>query len=81
MKQKIDDNFKYNLMTDTNDIYDNSNSQNRFYTMPVTSIVNDQTEFAKLCYYNDGKCKEGKQKDCANKRGTVAGRGGASGGT
>ena len=77
IKDNIEDNFDYNLYKNPSDIYNNQNSQNRFYTMPVTELINNQTEFAELCYGNNSNCKEGKQCDCVNKRGTTGGHGAA----
>jgi len=69
---RIEELFDYNLYKNPSDIYNNHNSQNRFYTMPVTTTVNNQTEFAEWCYgSNDSLCKSGKQSDCSKKRGTA----------
>ena len=73
IKDTIEDKFNYNLYKNPSDIYNNQNSQNRFYTMPVTEVINNQMEFAELCYGNNSNCKEGKQCDCVNKRGTTGG--------
>ena len=72
IKDRIEENFDYNLYKNPSDFYNNQNSQNRFYTMPVTTVANNQTEFAEWCYgSHDSLCKSGKQSDCAKKRGTT----------
>ena len=60
----VNDNFSGNLFQDAFDVYNNNNSQRQFYTMPNTSIPNDQTTFAKWCYQNPNTCKDGNTKDC-----------------
>lgn len=49
-KEKIEDAFYSNLYLDTNDIYGKNNSQRQYYTMPSTSIPNEQSEFASWLY-------------------------------
>lgn len=69
VKDEIDKNLDIN-------VYDNPSavgSFNRFYTMPVTSIINDQKGFAEWCYNGDSACKYGNQKDCYKKRGRSGG--------
>lgn len=67
VKDDVNDKFNYNLYRDVDDVFDKNNSQNRFYTMPVTEIVNDQTLFAKSLYMiPDGTCKEN-QYNCSGK--------------
>ena len=56
----IEDKFNYNLYRDSGDLYGKNNSQNRFVTMPSTTIPNDQNTFAKWLYGLPHKtCKEG----------------------
>lgn len=56
---EIKKNFEKGLYRDVDDLWDKNNSQSRFYTNPVTTIVNDQELFAKALYGNfDGSCKE-----------------------
>jgi hypothetical protein len=54
----IEDKFGYNLYRDVGDLYGKSNSQREFYTMPSTTIPNNQTSFAKWCYSVGPTCKE-----------------------
>ncbi|XWV26455.1 hypothetical protein QJ857_gp0614 [Tupanvirus soda lake] len=51
---------KYNdkIFNDINDVYERGHAQRQFYTMPVTSIPNDQTAFAKWLYEAPETCKE-----------------------
>jgi len=54
----IEDKFGYNLYRDVGDLYGKSNSQREYYTMPSTTIPNNQTSFAKWCYSVGPTCKE-----------------------
>ena len=58
VKEKIEDNFNHNLYKDVSDLFGKSNSQRQYYTMPSTTIPNNQTEFAKWCYNTGPTCKE-----------------------
>lgn len=55
--------FDYNLFKNVDDFYDKSYSQRQFYTMPSTTIPNDQTGFAKWLYDLPKTCKEN-QENC-----------------
>ena len=56
-KTEIDSAFNTNLYQDLTDIYDKNNSQRQFYTMPVTTIPNNQKDFANWLY-SDNKEKK-----------------------
>lgn len=58
IKKEIENNFNNNLYRDVGDLYGKNNSQREFYTMPNTEVMNDQTGFAKWCYYQGSTCKE-----------------------
>jgi hypothetical protein len=58
IKEKIEEKYNYNLYRDVGDLYGKSNSQRQFYTMPSTTIPNNQTSFAKWCYSTGPTCKE-----------------------
>jgi len=58
IKKEIEDKFNYNLYRDVGDLYSKNNSQREFYTVPSTEVINDQTSFAKWCYYQGSTCKE-----------------------
>jgi hypothetical protein len=61
---KISDNFHERLFQDCSDIYDKMSSQRQFYTVPNTSIPNDQDGFAKWLYSTPPTCKEGNGFAC-----------------
>lgn len=66
LKKEIEDKFNYNLYRDAGDLYGRNNSQREFYTMPATTIPNDQTAFAKWLYSTpSATCKENTTK-CAS---------------
>ena len=58
LKDKIEDKYNYNLYRDVGDLYGKSNGQRQFYTMPSTTIPNNQNSFAKWCYSTGPTCKE-----------------------
>jgi hypothetical protein len=61
--KNIEDNFNDNNYSDIEDIFNRKNSSRQFYTNPVTSNTNNQTEFAKFLY-NTPSCKSGNQEQC-----------------
>lgn len=65
-KKKMSKNFNHNLYKDVSDVYEKSNSQRQYYTMPSTTIPNDQTSFAKWLYKVPSSCKSGDGIQCAN---------------
>jgi hypothetical protein len=60
----IDDQFYYNLYRDVDDVYDKYNSQRQFYTMPSTTIPNEQGKFVDWAYKVPPTCKEGNGYKC-----------------
>jgi Family of unknown function (DUF5762) len=58
-KADIQDKFNTNLFRNTSDIYSTMASDRQFYSMPNTSIVNDQEAFMKFCYsgFKNDTCK------------------------
>jgi hypothetical protein len=59
--QKIDNDNNDDIeeiFEDPNDIYGRNYAQRQFYTMPTTTIPNDQTAFAKWLYETPETCKE-----------------------
>lgn len=58
IKKDIEEKFNENLYRDVGDLYGKNNSQREFYTMPNTQVVNNQTSFAKWCYYQGPTAKE-----------------------
>jgi hypothetical protein len=62
--EKVNDNFHKRLFQDCSDIYDKMSSQRQFYTMPNTSVPNDQEGFAQWVYGSPPTCKEGNGFAC-----------------
>lgn len=58
VKEEIKQKFEKNLYRNTVDIWDRNNSQREYYTMPNTTIPNDQINFAKWLYKTPATCKE-----------------------
>ena len=58
IQKDIENKFGYNLYRDVGDLYGKSNSQRQYYTMPSTTIPNEQTSFAKWLYGTQPTCKE-----------------------
>jgi hypothetical protein len=56
--------IKNKLFADLGDNFDLDNSMRGFYTMPNTTIPNDQGGFAKFCYGTMTSCKEGNETAC-----------------
>lgn len=64
VKNTIDENFYDKIYKDTSNLYNQRNSQRQFYTMPSTTVPNDQSDFAKWCYKLPKTCKEGNSSEC-----------------
>ena len=60
----INKNFKSNLFRNIEDVYDRRNSQRQFYTLPSTTIPNDQDTFSKWLYKTPPTCKENNGNQC-----------------
>jgi len=58
LKDLIDDKFNHDLFRDVSSVFGKRNSQRQFYTVPSTTIPNNQTAFAKWCYNTGSNCKE-----------------------
>jgi len=58
VKNDIKNNFEKNLYQNTVDIWGRNNSQREYYTMPNTTIPNDQINFANWLYKSPSTCKE-----------------------
>jgi hypothetical protein len=50
--------FDEGLYRDIGDVFQRNTSDRQFYTMPVTTIPNNQTDFAKWLYEPSKTCKE-----------------------
>lgn len=62
----INKNFQARLFKDVSDVYGIMSSQRQFYTMPATTIPNDQEAFAQWLYGHGSTCKEGNGEQCWN---------------
>jgi len=66
VKKQINSLFKDPVYKDVIDIYDTNYSQRQFYTMPSTTIPNDQEGFGKWLYSRQKTCKENNGEQCFN---------------
>jgi hypothetical protein len=55
LKKEIRKNYRSHLKFDSIDMWGHLINDRNYYTTPNIEIVNDQTEFAKWCYTNNGK--------------------------
>lgn len=61
----LDDYFRVQWVSDPTDVFGKSQSQRQFYTMPSTSVPNDQGSYQNWLYRIPGKtCKEGNRDAC-----------------
>lgn len=61
----LDDFFRVQWTSDPTDVFGRSQGQRQFYTMPSTSIPNDQGSYQNWLYLIPGKtCKEGGRDAC-----------------
>ena len=56
--RQIEESFNASLFRDVDDIFERKNSQRQFYTMPSTTIPNDQSSFAEWLYKTGPTFKE-----------------------
>jgi hypothetical protein len=63
VQQETNDHFNYDLYKDIDDLWEKNNGQRQFFTMPYTTIPNDQNSFAKWLYEVPSTCKED-QSNC-----------------
>ena len=64
LRKVVEDKFGKGLFKDINRVYDRENSQREFYTLPSTTIPNDQESFGKWLYNTPKTCKEGNGNQC-----------------
>lgn len=58
-------NFNHNLFRDVDEVWERENSQRQFYTVPNTTVPNNQVEFAKWLYKVPDTCKsDNKNGEC-----------------
>ena len=58
VQEQTEDHFNYDLYKDIDDLWEKNNGQRQFFTMPYTTIPNDQGSFAKWLYSVPQTCKE-----------------------
>lgn len=56
--ETVETNFNERLFQDVSDLYGKYASQRQYYTVPSTTIPNDQGSFAEWCYGSGPTCKE-----------------------
>jgi hypothetical protein len=61
IKENIRVNFNTDLFRDVDELWEKKNSQRQFYTIPNTSVPNNQIEFAKWLYKIPETCKTDQQ--------------------
>tara|TARA_B100000795_G_C22697106_1_gene398069 strand:+ start:254 stop:913 length:660 start_codon:yes stop_codon:yes gene_type:complete len=64
LQEEIKNKFENNLYKDVSSVYERNNSQRQYYTNPITTIPNDQKNFAQWLYGNPKTCKEGNSAQC-----------------
>jgi hypothetical protein len=64
IKNSMEDHFNARVFQDVNDIFNNKSSQRQFYTLPSTTIPNDQGGFANWLYNRGPSCKQGNGDQC-----------------
>jgi len=77
VKEDLESNFHYNLYQDIGDnVWEKNNSQRQFFTMPYTTIPNNQGDFANWLYKTGPVCKQDQEacyryEDLRSNRGVV----------
>ena len=66
IKKEMNNYFKTPIYKDVIDIYEKKFSDRQFYTMPSTTIPNDQEAFSKWLYTRQKTCKENSGNQCLN---------------
>lgn len=68
VRDVVEKNFNEHMFKDISDLYGKTASQRQFYTIPSTTIPNDQGGFAEWCYGHGATCKEGNGLQCVANR-------------
>jgi hypothetical protein len=58
IQENIEKYFDESMFRNVDDIYDRSTSKRQFYTVPVSSLPNDQSTYANWLYNRGDSCKE-----------------------
>ena len=70
----LDDFFRTEFVNDPTDVFGKTQSQRQFYTMPSTTVPNDQGSYQDWLYKIPGKtCKEGGRNACSASTGSAGG--------
>jgi len=64
VKERVENNFNKRVFKDVNDIWGKDYSAREFYTVPSTTIPNDQEGYSKWLYGTPATCKEGNGLEC-----------------
>jgi hypothetical protein len=62
----VDQMYDNTMFRNADDIYDRTTSKRQFYTVPASSIPNDQATFANWLYNRGKSCKENNGDQCFN---------------
>jgi hypothetical protein len=62
INEEQEEQFNKDLYRNMEDLFNKKNSQRQFYTLPSTSIPNNQIEFAKFAYKLPYSCKEDQER-------------------
>lgn len=71
----IEDKFNLNLYKDVDDIFNRKNSQRQYYTVPVSTLPNKQTDFANWLYNVPKTCKENNGMQCNSNNANIVNAG------
>lgn len=66
IKKQMNNYFKTSVYKDVTDFYDRNFSERQFYTMPSTTIPNDQESYLNWLYSRNKTCKENNGQQCYN---------------
>lgn len=64
VEKQMKDAYYARMFRDVGDVFENMHSFRQFYTMPSSTIPNDQTAFAKWRFENGPSCKDGNGEQC-----------------
>ena len=71
---QLEDFFKTQFINDPTDVFNKTQGQRQFYTMPSTTVPNDQESYQNWLYKIPGKtCKEGNRLACSSSTGSSGG--------
>jgi hypothetical protein len=65
IKTKAKEYFDHNMYRDVGDVYESQTTDRQWVTNPITTIPNDQVEFAKWLYNTGPTCKENNGNQCS----------------